>query len=76
MSPLATLTLGEFARPRKLDTVLEVYPADMSLVKFCQLSPNSVNIEDDGVREKVVLAIHAARAYEVRVSLREYTFML
>ena len=56
-----------------MDTVLRVYPAEMSLVKFCQLSPNSVNIEDDGVREKVVLAIHAARAYEVRV--RESTIL-
>ena len=54
-------------RPRKLDVVLDVYAGDMPLVKFCQLSPNSVTIEEETLREKVMIAIHAARAYEVRI---------
>lgn len=66
VSPLATImTLGEFVRPRKLDLVLQAFPPETPLVKFCGLSPNSVSIEDEALREKVMVAIHAARAYEV-----------
>ena len=55
-------TLGEFVRPKHLGVVLSVYPADMPLNKFCQIDPNSVTVEDEFVREKVMVAIHAARA--------------
>lgn len=33
ISPLANKTLGEFVRARKLDIVLQIYPADMPLGK-------------------------------------------
>ena len=33
ISPLANKTLGEFVRARKLDVVLQIYPADMALMK-------------------------------------------
>ena len=35
-------------------------------LQFCRICPNSVNIEDENIREKVMIAIHAARAHEVR----------
>ena len=49
-------------RPRKLDMVLKVYPADMPLLTFCHIDPNTINIEDEFLREKVIVALHAARA--------------
>ena len=64
-SPWPTLSnksLGEFVRPRKLDLVLKVYPEDMPLLTFCQMDPNTINIEDETLREKVIVALHAARA--------------
>ena len=99
ISPLANKTLGEFVKARKLEVVLETYPADMPLTKvikihtiigycfhfifdrcctewqtkfhcnlqFCQICPNSVDIEDESIRSKVMIAIHAARAHEVRL---------
>jgi hypothetical protein len=42
--------------------VLSVFPADTPLARFCHIDPNSVNVEDEGLREKVMVAIHAARA--------------
>lgn len=63
--PLPTLSnksLGEFVRPRKLDMVLKVYPEDMPLLTFCQMDPNTINIEEEPLREKVIVALHAARA--------------
>jgi hypothetical protein len=30
-----------------------------------QLDPNTINVEDETLRVKVMVAIHAARAYEV-----------
>ena len=33
ISPLANKTLGEFVRARKLEVVLQIYPADMPLIK-------------------------------------------
>jgi hypothetical protein len=38
----------------------------MLLSKFCQLDPNMINVEDETLRVKVMVAIHAARACEVR----------
>ena len=72
--PLPTLSnksLGEFVRPRKLDMVLKVFPEDMPLLTFCQIDPNTINIEEETLREKVIVALHAARAccvnyFEVR----------
>ena len=99
ISPLANKTLGEFVRAKKLEIVLQIYPADMPLIKvlkygmlycpsyfyiyiinpyyandncsfnllqFCRICPNSVTIEDENMRAKVMVAIHAARAHEVR----------
>ena len=37
ISPLANKTLGEFVRARKLDIVLQIYPADMPLGKVIML---------------------------------------
>ena len=59
---LSNKSLGEFVRPRKLDLVLKVYPEDMPLLTFCQMDPNTINIEDETLREKVIVALHAARA--------------
>ena len=59
---LSNKSLGEFVRPRKLDLVLKVYPEDMPLLTFCQMDPNTINIEDELLREKVIVALHAARA--------------
>ena len=55
-------SLGEFVRPRKLDLVLRVFPEDMPLLTFCQMDPNNINIEEEALREKVIVALHAARA--------------
>jgi hypothetical protein len=44
----------------------KVFPGDMLLSKFCQLDPNMINVEDETLRVKVMVAIHAARACEVR----------
>ena len=55
-------SLGDFVRPRKLDMVLKVYPADMPLLTFCHIDPNTITIEDEALREKVIVALHAARA--------------
>ena len=55
-------SLGDFVRPRKLDLVLKVYPADMPLLTFCHIDPNTIAIEDETLREKVIVALHAARA--------------
>ena len=49
-------------------TTNDDFDEDMPLAKFCRISPNSVHIESEGLREKVMLAIHAARAFEVRKS--------
>nr|XP_040574556.1 uncharacterized protein LOC121123500 [Lepeophtheirus salmonis] len=65
VSPLSKRTLVEFLRPRKLEEVLTVYPGDMLLHKFCQLDPNNVNVEDESLREKIVFAIHAAKAFQI-----------
>ena len=43
----------------------QVFPGDMLLSKFCQIDPNTINVEDETLRVKVMVAIHAARAYEV-----------
>jgi hypothetical protein len=48
-----------------MEDVLEVFPGDLLLSKFCQLDPNTINVEDETLRVKVMVAIHAARAYEV-----------
>ncbi len=42
--------------------VLSVYPEDTPLSSFCRIDPNSVTVEDEALREKVMVAIHAARA--------------
>ena len=55
-------SLGDFVRPRKLDMVLQVYPADMPLLTFCHIDPNTITIEEEALREKVIVALHAARA--------------
>ena len=44
---------------------VQVFPGDMLLSKFCQIDPNTINVEDETLRVKVMVAIHAARAYEV-----------
>ena len=48
-----------------MEDVLEVFPGDLLLSKFCQLDPNTINVEDETLRVKVMVAIHAARACEV-----------
>lgn len=45
--------------------MIQVFPGDMPLSKFCQIDPNTINVEDETLRVKVMVAIHAARAYEV-----------
>ena len=42
--------------------VLKVYPADMPLLTFCHIDPNTITIEEEPLREKVIVALHAARA--------------
>ena len=37
ISPLANKTLGEFVKARKLEVVLETYPADMPLTKVVKI---------------------------------------
>ena len=37
ISPLANKTLGEFVRAKKLEVVLETYPADMPLTKVVEI---------------------------------------
>ena len=62
-------SLGEFVIPRKLDLVLQIYPQDMPLLTFCQIDPNTITIEDETLREKVIVALHAARACCVNVEV-------
>ena len=66
---LSNKSLGEFVTPRKLDLVLQVYPQDMPLLTFCQIDPNTITIEDETLREKVIVALHAARACCVNVEV-------
>ena len=58
-------TLEEFVQPRRLEAVLAVFPPDTPLSLFCSIDPNAVQVEDEILREKVMMAIHAARAYLV-----------
>ena len=69
---LSNKSLGDFVRPRKLDLVLKVYPEDMPLLTFCQMDPNTINIEDEHLREKVIVALHAARACCVNFEVSYY----
>ena len=69
---LSNKSLGDFVRPRKLDMVLKVYPEDMPLLTFCQMDPNTINIEEESLREKVIVALHAARACCVNLEVRKY----
>ena len=58
-------TLGEFVEAttdNDLSAVLEVFPLDMPFLTFCKLDPNSISVEHEALREKVILSIHAARA--------------
>ena len=66
---LSNKSLGEFVRPRKLEMVLQVYPQDMPLLTFCQIDPNTINIEEESLREKVIVALHAARACCINVEV-------
>ena len=72
---LSNKSLGEFVRPRKLDLVLQVYPQDMPLLTFCQIDPNTINIEDEALREKVIVALHAARACCVNFEVRDFYYL-
>ena len=68
-------SLGDFVEANldnnnDLSGVLEVFPSDMPFFTFCKLDPNSVTVENESLREKVILAIHAARASLTTKSVR------
>jgi len=52
-------------RPYLLETNGKLIQGIELYTKFCQLDPNTINVEDETLRVKVMVAIHAARAYEV-----------
>ena len=56
-------SLAEFVRKKpEFRQILSLFPADTPLVSFCKTDPNSINVDDEELREKAVLAIHTARA--------------
>jgi hypothetical protein len=42
--------------------VLRLFPSDMPVAKLALLDPNAICVEDEALRGKAVVAIHAARA--------------
>ena len=79
--PFSARTLGDWARTKRLEEILSVFPADMSLLDFSHLSPSStcpltcgdpilitvssqqqVVVKDSRMKEKVMVAMNAARA--------------
>ena len=74
--PFSARTLGDWARTKRLEEILTMFPSDMSLKEFSHLSHSSpgrhliinisskkqVVVRDSRMKEKVMVAINAARA--------------
>jgi len=74
--PFSARTLGDWARTKRLEEILTMFPSDMSLKEFSHLSHSSpgrhliinisskkqVVVRDSRIKEKVMVAINAARA--------------